>query len=217
MSARGSKGKAVKTFTEKVPQSNLTTIDVVMTVYFKADTGEFRIFYPEHIAATLGDDMAHADTLAGALETWAAGVERYRSVLKSEQRKKVIMFTLKYNIQQRGVFQTYNAPTSLGSGISAPALNLTYEIFWDVNGVLYYFRGDEPGSAMQRYGVASGRRSIPWTAEREAFFASMKGALEGLILKLIDFDKAMSDDVDGAMVAFAQGRNLLSAPAKVGT
>lgn len=41
----------------------------------------------------------------------------------------------------------------------------------------------------------------------------MKAALEGLIRRLIEFDKALTADVDRALMTFSNGRTMLAPPA----
>lgn len=179
-------------------------------MYFKADDGRFQIFLPEHIAAAISQDRVRATESDAVIDAFKTACERYRTLLKAEQRKKVIVLTLRYNEPGERTFQSFSSPTSFGTGVQGPAVNLDYEVFWDINGALY--RGGDDPNSLQRHGVAGGRRVIAWTQEREDFFAGMKAALQGLIKRLIDFDAALAGDVDAALADFSKGRNLLSKP-----
>lgn len=202
--SRDSKGKVVKTFTARVPQPDAALIDAKVSVYFKAESGTFQIFLPDHVAALLGKDKITAQTQAEVLASWENDIEAYRDLLKMTLRQKVIRFTLKYNSHRHGIFRRDEITFSC-----SPTLHLTYEIYWDVNGVLYTCTDDVKN--MRRHGSAHGRL-IPWTQEREDFFAGMKAALEGLIERLATFDTQLTENVTAAIDNFATGRHLLAAP-----
>lgn len=157
------------------------------------------------IALTMDDVLKHYETVR----------RRYMALMQSEQKTRVIRFTYASNLDWiDGHHEKYRngLPGKIRGdrdGISfcgSPALHMTYEVLWEAGGKLYreFTRAkfsdeaDEPETRLEY--VSPGRGMIiPWTPEREAFFARMTGTLETLIMRLDEFSSQLTENVDWAI------------------
>lgn len=224
-------GKQVKTFVSSVPQTDLSAKQEKIVVYFKADTGNFQIEIPEHIADFIGGRsdvkvdqyQPHARTVcANTLEKTISGfnalLATYDKLMKNISREKVIVITFKANISPTKLAGHRIQPSEMFS-TPRPALCLTYEILWRVDKGLYresgidgdrltYIRQD-PTFGNDR----GGRREtfvIDWTQEREDFFVNMDQAMTTLIQRICDM---LFGDTAEAVDALIAGGGLLQLPA----
>lgn len=231
--AKESKGQQVKTFKHYVPMPDLGYEETIGKVYFQADSGLFSIYLPEHImmvvnalgdigtGAKLSGGAIAAATLKGAMDNYDALLKRYRALLETEQRTKVLRVNFKANIRHiKGFhdvrnsreFHGYNGGTKSGINfIGAPAVHLEYEVLYQVGDNLFHVeRGNQAMHAKGSVGRSDGN-IIPWTQEREDFFAGVTGNIERLIMAMTEF----MDDLEGNLTkAIAAGGQLpmLAAP-----
>jgi hypothetical protein len=238
-----SKGKRVKQFKELVPQLDQSSEMEVIHVYFKADEGNFYIYPQQHLLDVVssldngidfrdaqyhpGHGSIKAPVMAAAIACYKSLCTKFFDIVRTEQKKRVIRFTLKYNIAKMpdGSWRGH-APGDDISFAGRPALHLQYEVLWQSGKRLY--RQDRPQDRLQDAGSAvpsvygnremgmrqrrDGIYIIDWTQEREDFFASMKSSLEQLIHLLVLFVQDLEGDPDMAIANLSGGMTLLPPP-----
>lgn len=232
--ATNSKGKRVKQFRTLIPQLDQSATHEVMHVYFKADEGLFYLYVPEHIAKVVNSiepnynstgavyanqhGSVRAPMLENCINAFEQVLSEFRTIMKEENKKKVIRITFKYNIDRMpdGSFRGYNPGNDIGF-TGRPALHIMHEVLWQSGNRL--FEQNRPQDALRDVGPATnrfsrlphneGRYLIDWTQEREDFFAHMKSSLEKLIHLMITFTQELEQDPDRAIAVMQFGATLL--------
>lgn len=223
---RESKGQQVKTFQSFQPQPDLSKVKTIIKVYFKAADGGFYIYGPDHMLPVVEGQCKdkpfrimqgsiQAATLASVIEGYEWAEFWYFEILKSENKKKVIVFNFAANrrysegpycTKSRGPLDTHVRDDI--HFIGSPVLHLDYEILWKA-GNRYYkqHEADDP-----LVGASPDGTIIDWTPEREAFFEKMRAGLVYLIDRLIDFEGDLGVNADLAIASLQSGQALLPPP-----
>lgn len=220
------KGKQVKTFTAFVPGIDLKKIKTVMAVKFDANSGEFFVRLPNHIAETIrghdiiknwkvklsSDNELTALRMQDVLDEFESALSLFIVIQRDLQRKKVIAFWFRYNTPM----ESYTDHDISFCG--TPALFIDYEVMWQVAGRLYHIDDEDPhrilvhGAARHQDGKET---IIEWTEDRELFFANMKSGIIKLIDRLVTFQSALGVNADAAIKQLMQpGQKMLAAPEK---
>lgn len=237
MPKRDSKGQQVKSFKHFIPLPNSKLEEAVVKVYFQAAEGQFVIFLPEHIAAVAsglpslenvyeanGAQRYRGEIRGAAIDPVIAAYKHtlasYKKWTMTLQREKVIGINFKHNIRWiKGFHDVRNSRNFAGyasrsgeiSFVGNPAIHLKYEILWRVDGKLYRLHNEgREDEYMDYYSGGEASHVIPWTAEREAFFANTVGNIERLIMAMIEF----FDDIEGNVAKAIAGKGPLALPPK---
>lgn len=209
------KGKEVRSFTAFVPQPDLSKSKERVSVRFHADSGDFEILLPGHIALAVAGHKAarhnffaslgsvRAPTLAEVEGSFKHCCAAYEEILRTEQRKRVIFVRYQRNrMVGDPPYRAEQIPFAL-----TPALGLDFEVLWSAGGRLY--RQHDADSPLESAGVSEDSREgahvIDWTPEREAFFERLHNSLCGLIERLDVFMRDAASNVDLAIAAGTAG------------
>jgi hypothetical protein len=210
MSKRESRGQQVKTFGHYVPQPDQSTEKETIKVYFKADEGRFYIYPPAHIlpvarakaeqssaahGVNFRDDFINSPLMDKVVHAFETMCSIYQNILKEEGKIRVIRFAVQRNLRAD---LNHHAKSEI-SFCGSPALYFNYELLWLSGGEL--FRQDDPELPLQhvRSHHDGDAKVIPWTQEREDFFASMTVAMITLINRIDDFKANLESNVDKAI------------------
>lgn len=245
MKRHDTQGKVVKTTTYTVTQPDVTEKQEKIAIRFSTD-GYFRVDLPKHIADYFGprapweheDDRLNfyqgeisAMTLKAVEDAFTNALRRYRDELKNTNRRKMIVVSFRANFRgpvMLGGFQVSNNSLSGIADISfagSPALELSYEILWQINDRLYRVYGEgrdgEPPQmtymksmprkdATPRFNSKQETFVIEWTEEREEFF---RAGVEGMNVLIAKIAQMLLGDTASNVDALIAGGGMLALPA----
>jgi hypothetical protein len=216
--AKESRGQQVKTFTHGVPQADLSYEQEVVKVYFRPADGDFAIYLPQHIADMEGT-ITHSQ-INFAIAGYKACLSKYLEAIKTAVREKVITISFTHNIRYvKGFHDVRNSRNFAGYGANrgeihftgSPAIHLNYSVLHRAGKRLYNVTESDGKEFMSDAGTTEGKKVIPWTQEREDFFASTVNNIERLIMAMIEFMDDIEGNIDKA-IASNGGQLLIGRP-----
>ena len=161
--------------------------------------------------------VLYAGSLNGVIDAYRAVCGRYRDWRDNTKAEKVLAIFFQRNLRHiKGFHDTLGKTSFVGYGSQGgdisftgnPALYLDFTTLYQIDGDLYR----EHAGRFIRYASHNRPfRVMPWSQEREDFFARTIEAFEGLICRVELFCDDAEANMDRAIAAGA-GITLLSAP-----
>jgi hypothetical protein len=183
---------------------------VTVPIFFHPSSNQFTLTLPEDVCKEiLGDETTHcySDSNFEKLKDYVREkVQTYQKLVLDDKKEKVILYKVtldcgfEYKDTKTGRKKSlYLGKTSRdGTGIS-----LKYEVM-----IKHSHRGEtiwRTEKGQDQY-VDNDYQEMPWTPEREAFFATMEASLNAMIMKLhLFFDKQKKT----ALLAAIDGKHAL--------
>jgi hypothetical protein len=222
----------IKDHSYKFPLPGVMSRPAKVQVMFNPETGTFSLRLPDEVTTVMKRPQGTVCTsreMYDAIRQFDADIARYSSIIRAENREKVIVINYKRNWPGRasdGTIHSWSTGTSdqLGGGhgfdrknIPNLGMALSYEVLWRLNGkdifeLLFSKDGTPAGDPQRRYSSEDKEyKVIPWTEEREQFFEAMREGLGNMIDRMnVFFANDMIANIDRAI---AYGGSALTLPA----